>query len=83
MASKGNKKQNIPPTDVSWLEELAAEINIPLAPLGWFTITEICEKTQRDHQVVRRILKERNAEVKKFKHIGLDGKVYVVKHYKL
>lgn len=83
MASKGNKKQNIPPADVSWLEELAAEINIPLAPPGWFTIAEICEKTQRDHQVVRKLLKDRKAEVKKFKHVRSDGKNIVTNHYKL
>ena len=83
MASKRDKKSDISAPSVSWLEELAAEINVPLAPPGWFTMSQICEQVGRDHQVVRKLLKDRNAEVKKFKHIKSDGKSIITNHFKL
>ena len=83
MASKRDKKQDISAPSVSWLEELAAEINIPFAPEGWFTMAQICEFVERDHQVVRKILKDRKAEQKQFKHTTKTGKIIVTVHYKM
>jgi DNA polymerase I-like protein with 3'-5' exonuclease and polymerase domains len=84
MASKRDKKQDIPTANVkSWLEELAAEVNLPEAPDGWFTMNEICERLNRDHQFVRRLLKQRNAEKKDFKYITSAGKAIITPHYKL
>jgi len=84
MASKRDKKQDIPAPGIkSWLEELAAEINIPVAPEGWFTLTQICDQLNREHQYVRRLLKQRNAERKSFRHITTLGKTMITTHYKL
>lgn len=83
MASKRDKKQHISAPSVNWLEQLAAEINVPFAPPGWFTISEICEQVNRDHQTVRKLLKKRKAEMKQFRHIAKNGKTLITMHYKL
>ena len=83
MAGKRNTKSHVPPASVSWLDKLAAEINVPFAPPGWFTVSEICQKLDRDHQVVRVLLKKRGAEVRKFRHRKINGNVIITNHYKL
>jgi hypothetical protein len=83
MVSKRDKKQDISAPSINWLEQLALEINIPFAPEGWFTITQICEFVGRDHQVVRRLLKKRGAEEKQFRHTTKNGKILITAHYKM
>ena len=85
MASKRNKIPNIPPPAVGWLSALAEELNVSFPPegAGWATMTQISDATGRDHQCVRRLLKQRNAEVRSFKAVASNGKVIVTPHYRL
>jgi hypothetical protein len=83
MASKRNKKPDVPPPGVNWLEQLASEINVPTAPEGWYTMAQICERVGRDHQVVRKLLANRGAETKQFRHINSKGQTIITTHYKL
>jgi hypothetical protein len=83
MASKRNKEPDIQASSVNWLEQLAAEVNLPFAPQGWFTMSQICEKVGRDHQVVRKLLKSRGAEAKQFRHTNNKGHTIITMHYKL
>jgi hypothetical protein len=81
MAGKRDQKSDIPASSVDWLTKLAAEINVPLAPEGWYTMEQICEKTQRDHQSIRRILKKMNVEVRQFRYVLKNGRTTVGPHY--
>ena len=81
MASKRDKRSDVPAADVDWLTKLAAEINIPFAPPGWFTMTQICDRTGRDHQAIRRLFKKMNVETKQFRYTHTNGKVSIVTHY--
>ena len=85
MASKRNQKSDIQTSSVSWLTELAQELNVTFAPEGegWATMSQICEATGRDHQNIRKLLKKRNAEVCKFKAVTTGGKVMVTPHYRI
>ena len=83
MVSKGNKKQDIPLASVNWLQQLAAEINVPFAPEGWYTMTQICTELNRDHNSVRILLKKRNAQTAQFRSYTTGGKMVVTTHYKL
>jgi IS30 family transposase len=68
---------------MSWLDQLAQEINIPFAPGGWYTVAEIAQKLDVDHQTVRRILKKRKAEAKTFRAECSDGRILRIPHYRL
>jgi len=70
---------------MSWLTALANELAVGFPPEGegWATMTQIREQTGRDHQCIRKILKQRNAEVRKFKAIASDGKSVITSHYKI
>ena len=85
MAGKRNEKRDIPPTNLGWLKQLADEVNLPYPPEGegWSTMAQICEATGRDHQVIRRILREKKAESRKFRAVTPDGKWLITKHYRL
>jgi len=85
MASKRNKERNIPPSSISWLQQLVDEVNVPFPPegQGWYTMSEICEQTERDHQIIRKILKDKNAESRKFKFARTDGKIIVTTYYRM
>jgi hypothetical protein len=85
MAGKRNQKSNIPTPAVSWLNELARELNVGFPPEGegWATMSQIVEATGRDHQNVRVLLKRRNAEVRKFKALTTGGRVIITPHYRL
>jgi hypothetical protein len=83
MASKGNKNTDIQAPSVNWLEQLAAELNVPFAPKGWHTMAQICERVGRDHQIVRKMLKRANAQTAKYRHLNSCGKVIVTVHYKI
>ena len=85
MASQRDKKRNVPPANLGWLKQLADEINVPLPPdgEGWATMMQICEATGRDHHFVSRLLRQKKAEVAKFRHVTADGKCLVTKHYRV
>jgi len=83
MAGKRDKERDISTSSINWLEQLAAEVNVPVAPEGWYTLTQICARLNRDHQYVRKLLKDRHAERKNFRHITLLGKTIITAHYKL
>ena len=85
MAGKRNKITDVPPPAVSWLTELAQELNVSFPPEGegWATMSQICEATGRDHQNMRTLLKRRNAETRKYKAVTADGKVIITPHYRL
>jgi CTP-dependent riboflavin kinase len=84
MAGKRDKKSNVQASSVkNWLDELAAEVNVPFAPEGWHTIATIAERLDVDHQTVRRILSKRKAESKIFRCVAKNGKVFRTPHYKL
>ena len=46
-------------------------------------MSEICEQTERDHQTIRKILKDKNAESRKFKFARTDGKIIVTTYYRI
>jgi hypothetical protein len=83
MVSKRDKKQDVSPSSVNWLDQLAQELNIGKAPEGWFTISQICEKLGRNRCFVERILKEKGAEKRLFISISSDRKQFRAVHYKL
>jgi len=85
MASQRNKKRDVPNANVNWLKQLVDEVNVPLPPEGegWATMSQICEATGRDHHFVGRLLRQRKAEVAKFRWITADGKCLVTKHYRV
>ena len=85
MAGKRNKNRDVPAANLGWLKQLANEVNVPFAPEGegWATMNQICEAAGRDHQVVRKILKQKNAEVRKFRAVTSEGKVIVTNHYRV
>jgi CTP-dependent riboflavin kinase len=83
MASKRDKKSDIQAPPVSWLDQLAQELNVPYAPEGWHPICVIAEKLELDHQSVRRILKKRNAQSRVFRFATKQGKIIKTPHYKL
>lgn len=84
MARKRNTITDVPASGISWLSELVNELAVGFPPKdeGWATMSQICEQTGRDHQCMRRILKQRNAEVRKFKTIASDGKSFITPHYR-
>jgi len=85
MASKRDKKSDIPTPAVGWLTELAQELNVTFPPEGegWATMAQICEATGRDHQNIRVLLKRRNAKVRKFKAVNAGGRVIITPYYRL
>ena len=85
MASQRNKERNIQTAGVSWLNQLIEEVNVPFPPKeeGWYTMAQICEAAGRDHQIMRRVLKEKKAECKKFRSLTSDGKSMVCFHYRI
>jgi hypothetical protein len=83
MVSERNKKQDIQTSTLSWLEQLAEEVNIPEAPLGWYTLSQITEKLNRDRNFVMRLLKEKNAQKQYYMMRKSDGKLTKLIHYKL
>jgi hypothetical protein len=85
MARKGNQKSDVQAPGVSWLTELAQELNVSFPPEGegWATMAQIVEATGRDHQNIRVLLKRRNAEVRKFKAVNAGGRVIITPHYRL
>jgi len=85
MASKRNQKSDIQTSSVSWLTELAQELNVSFPPEGegWATMSQIVEATGRDHQNIRVLLKRRNAEVRKFKAVNSNGRVIITPYYRL
>ena len=85
MAGKRNKITDIQASSVGWLRALAEEVNVSFPPdgEGWATMVQITEATGRDHQCVRRLLKQRNAEVRSFKTLTASGKSMVTPHYRL
>lgn len=85
MASQRDKKRDVPNANVNWLKKLVDEINVPFPPEneGWYTMRQICEETGRDHHFVGRLLRQKKAEIGKFKTFTSDGKCLVTKHYRL
>jgi len=83
MAGKRNKDRDIQAAGVNWLEQLADEVCVPLAPEGWYPLYQICARLARDHQCVRRILKKKQAEMKQFRHILENGNTVIMPHYKV
>ena len=85
MAGKRNEKRDVPPANLGWLKQLADEMNVPFPPEGegWATMTEICEAAGRDHQVMRKVLRQKKAETRKFRTLSADGKCLVTTHYRL
>lgn len=67
------------------MQQLVDEVNVPFPPegKGWYTMSEICEQTERDHQTIRKILKDKNAESRKFKFARTDGKIIVTTYYRI
>lgn len=83
MAGKRDKKQDVPSPALSWLEQLAQEVNVPPAPPGWYTLSEISEKLNRDRCYVQRLMSEKKAEKKHFMARRSDGNMIRLLHYKL
>ena len=85
MARQRNQKSHVPTPAVSWINKLADEINVPFPPKGeeWYPICEIAKMVGKSHSVVAGIMKRKNAEVKRFTHIGIDGRKVVLIHYRM
>jgi hypothetical protein len=85
MASKRDQKRDVPPANVGWLKQLVDEINVPFPPEneGWYTMSQICEETGRDHHFVSRLLRHKKAEIGKFRTTTSDGKTLITKHYRI
>jgi hypothetical protein len=85
MAGKRDEKRDVPPANLGWLKQLADEVNVPFPPEGegWATMTQICEAANRDHQVMRKILRDKKAETRKFRTATADGKTVVTMHYRI
>lgn len=83
MARQGNKKSDVQTPVVSWIEQLADEINVPYAPPGWYTLGEISAKLDRNRQFVVRLLESKKAEKQYFMARRGDGNRVRMIHYKL
>lgn len=83
MAGKRDTKSDVSPSSVNWLTELAQELNVPYAPEGWYTVSQIGEVLGVDHQTVRRLLANRKAEMKIYKCLVKNGRTIRTQHYKL
>ena len=56
---------------------------MPPAPPGWYTLSEISEKLNRDRCYVQRLMGEKKAEKKHFMARRSDGNMIRLLHYKL
>jgi hypothetical protein len=85
MAGKRNKKSDVPPPAVSWVTQLAEELNIPFPPkdAGWFTFSEIQRQINKGPTGTKTIISKLNLEKQNFMHIGIDGRRIIRVHYRL
>ena len=83
MAGKRDKNRDIQAAGVNWLDQLAQELNVPFAPAGWYTITQIAKRIGRGDPYTRRLMQQKDIPCKQFKCKTSDGKVILSNHYKL
>lgn len=85
MVSKRNKDKHVQVASVDWVKQLAEEVSPPFPPKdeGWYILSEIAEMIGRGLTATTNALKRKNAEKKKFLHIGVDGRRVVLVHYRI
>lgn len=84
MARKKNDEGVSPAVlNSDWLTKLSEEINVPLAPKGWYIIAEIARGLKVNSATAKDLMKQRNAQKKQFMYISADNKRMVLWHYKL
>ena len=84
MARKKNDKGlPAPVLKADWLTQLSDEINVPLAPKGWYIIAEIARALKVNSAAAKDLMEQRKAQKKQFMYISADNKRMVLWHYKL
>ncbi len=63
------------------LELLRHELAGEPAPAGWYTINELMEKLGGKRTAVENLVQRKQWEVRKFRTVTRDGKVYNANHY--
>jgi hypothetical protein len=67
MAGKGNKKRDIPSSNLtSWIEALKNELSRDPAPEGWFTIHELVKLTGIPRQTLCDRMRDKKIQRKRF-----------------
>lgn len=81
MASQRDKKRDISPANLTWIEQLKAELIPEEAPDGWHTVEEIVALTGANRSSVERFLKKLPRKIcQKLDSLGRRQKRW---HYKM
>lgn len=85
MADKRTKGRDVqtPVVKGDWLTQLAENLELHLAPPGWYTLSQIAQHLKIGRTATKRILLEKKAMRQKFYHKTTDGRIVPTLHYKL